>query len=93
MSEMEREKVEGEIERLRGLRKDLDRDWSHLKYYAIPMVLAGPAFFLWGAIASSLVVLGTASVLATAAYLIGVRRKEYEGEIELWQEQLGRLEE
>ena len=35
----------------------------------------------------------TRSVLATAAYLIGVRRKEYEGEIELWQEQLGRLEE
>ena len=88
----QRQKLVAEVKRLRGLRSDLDREWRQLRWAAIPSLLAVPAFFLWGPIGSSLVILAVASIVVTAAYLIGVRRKEYEGDIRIVQREIAILD-
>ncbi|MCB9599645.1 MAG: hypothetical protein H6722_06985 [Sandaracinus sp.] len=88
----QRERLVAEVARLRKLRKDLDREWRGLRWSAIPTLLAIPAFFLWGVIGSSLVILGVGSIVVTAAYLILVRRKEYEGDIRIVQREIAILD-
>ncbi len=88
----QRTRLVAEVKRLRGLRADLDREWRQLRWSVIPTVLAIPAFFVWGPIGSSLVILAVASIVVTAAYLILVRRKEYEGDIRIVQREIAILD-
>jgi hypothetical protein len=90
--EAQRERLVREVKRLRGLRADLDREWRNLRWSVIPMALAIPAFFMWGVIGSSLVILAVLSIVVTAAYLIGVRRREYEGDIRIVQREIAILD-
>ncbi len=85
-------KLVAEVKRLRGLRSDLDREWRQLRWAVAPSFLAAPAYFVWGPIGSALVALAVASVVVTAAYLIGVRRKEYEGDIRIVQREIAILD-
>lgn len=88
----QRTRLVAEVKRLRGLRADLDREWRQLRWSVIPTFLAIPAFFVWGPIGSSLVILAVASIVVTAAYLILVRRKEYEGDIRIVQREIAILD-
>lgn len=88
----QRTRLVAEVKRLRGLRADLDREWRQLRWSVIPTLLAIPAFFVWGPIGSSLVILAVASIVVTAAYLILVRRKEYEGDIRIVQREIAILD-
>ncbi|MBX3247405.1 MAG: hypothetical protein KF901_09500 [Myxococcales bacterium] len=74
-------RLEGEVSRLRGLRADLERDWRRLPWYMSPAVGGLPAFFVWGPFVSSTIVAGSVTLTMSAAYLIGVRRKEYDSDI------------
>lgn len=88
----QRERLVAEVKRLRGLRADLDREWRQLRWSVIPALLALPAFFFWGPIGSAMVILAVASIVVTAAYLILVRRKEYEGDIRIVQREIAILD-
>ena len=74
-------KLEAELVRLRGHLASLRSDWERLRYTPALLLLAVPAFLLAGPLFAALTVLLVLSLIATAAYLIGVRRREYAGEI------------
>lgn len=82
MSERER-LVSNEVARLQTMLGDLDRDWGYIRWSAALLPLGGVAYMVYGIFAFSIWILLVVSFLVTAAYLIGVRRKEYESEIEL----------
>ena len=84
-------KFEAEVRRLRGLRASLDVDRKRVRYMAILLPLAAPLGYVWGPLAASAVLLGTVALVATSVYLIEVRRREYAGEIELYERELDRL--
>ena len=88
----QREKFVAEIERLKRLRASLDQDWSRTRYLGIFLPLAVPAGYVWGPVAAGLVVGLVVSLVATTLYLIGVRQREYTGEIELYERDLKRLD-
>lgn len=75
-------RIEAEIERLEDVRQSLEREWTRLPWLLIAGVLAIPAFFIWGVGSAILVLLAVLSLYGTAAYLVGVRRRETQGEIE-----------
>ena len=72
--------VRREIERLKGLTVDLDRDWTRLRWAGvlIPGTLIVAAFSVQASVFYFLCVGG---FWATAYYLIAVRKREYRGEI------------
>lgn len=72
-----------EVKRLEGLMLDLDKDWSRIRWVAVLLPLAVVFFMIYGVLGASLWVLGVVSLLVTSAYLIGVRRREYQSEIGL----------
>ncbi|MEO0323556.1 MAG: hypothetical protein AAF447_11410 [Myxococcota bacterium] len=74
-------KLEAELARLRGHLAALKSDWERLRYTPALVLLAVPAFFVAGPLGAALTLLLVLSLIATAAYLIGVRRREYAGEI------------
>ena len=77
----ERQRLVDEVQRLHGLMGDLDREWRQLRRLLFGNLAAIPALVVWGPIAAALVVLGVTSIVITAAYLIGVHRREYQGEL------------
>ncbi len=74
-------KLEAELERLRTNLASLRRDWERLRYAPALMLLVVPAFAMAGPLAAAATALLVLSLIGTAAYLIGVRRREYAGEI------------
>ena len=75
------QRIKDEIKRLEGLMKDLDRDWSRLRWSGALLPLVGIVFMLWGAVVAMMYFLTVGGFWATSLYLIHVRRREYEGEI------------
>lgn len=75
-------KLEAELERLQVQLDSLERDWKRVPFLSSLLVLAIPAAIVWGALAAALVIVGVASLMGTAAYLISVRKNEYRGEME-----------
>ncbi|MAQ18094.1 MAG: hypothetical protein CMN30_25270 [Sandaracinus sp.] len=73
--------LEAELVRLEGLLGDLEKDWSRVPYAFALLILAVPAYLKWGFMGSSLTILTVVSFVATAYYLIGVRKAEYRGEM------------
>lgn len=73
--------VRREIERLKGLIVDLDRDWSRLRWAGLAMPLTLVVAFVFGIQASVFYFLCAGGFWATAYYLIAVRKREYHGEI------------
>ena len=90
-SNQRREKLQEELVRLERLQQDLARDWKRVPYAAALFVLAAPAFYLYGVMGSSLTILTVGSLVATAYYLIGVRRAEYRREAQDIRDELTRL--
>ena len=70
------ELIEAEIERLKGEAKTLERDWRRIPFLAAFFLLALPVNWIWGPTASFYAVLCVPCLVATAAYLIGVRKRE-----------------
>jgi hypothetical protein len=83
---------EREVERLRGSIEALDRDVKGSKHVLWFGLLAIPAGIFVGQVAAVVVILFTVSLLATALYLIGVRKREYHGLIVDCQRDLERAE-
>lgn len=77
----QRELMEQEIARLQELRDSLDEDWARVRWFVLGFPVAVVLGFVLGPVWFWLTALGTAAFLATSAYLIRVRRNEYEVEI------------
>lgn len=75
-------KRKAEVERLHREIASLDRDWARVPYLLFSLLLTIPAGLIWGWVAAQLVLICAVSLVGTAAYLIGVRRREYRGELE-----------
>ncbi len=86
------ELMEQEIERLQKLRDSLDDDWSRVRWFALGFLAAVVLGFALGAVWFWLTALGTAAFLATSAYLIRVRRNEYDVEIATVRRDLARMD-
>lgn len=67
--------LEGEVKRLEGELAILERQWDRKYWLAAFGLLAIPAAY-WGLAYSVIFVLCTPALIATQAYLIGVRRSE-----------------
>ena len=85
--------VEKEIERLHGEREVLARDWRQVPYLGLSIVLVGPFYWIWGPVVAFYTFLCVPSLVATAYYLIGVRRKETRQNIEELEAQVRRWDE
>ncbi|MEM1418812.1 MAG: hypothetical protein AAGH15_28210 [Myxococcota bacterium] len=75
------EKLEAELTRLRKNLADLRVDWERLRYAPAGLVLVVPGFLAAGPLGAIVALILVMSLVATAAYLIGVRRREYAQEI------------
>jgi cell division protein FtsL len=76
VSEKRRGLIEREVERLKGEQDILDRDWRRIPFLGGIVVLALPAYLIWGPIAAIYAVLFAPCLVITALYLVGVRRAE-----------------
>jgi hypothetical protein len=68
--------LEAEVTRLHGELRILDRQWSRKHLLAAFGILAIPAYFLFGGVVAAVVLVCTPALIATQAYLVGVRRLE-----------------
>ena len=68
--------LEAEVTRLTGELRMLDRQWSRKHLLAAFGVLTIPAYFLFGGLVATVVLICTPALIATQAYLVGVRRYE-----------------
>ena len=75
------ELIQNEIVRLDGLIEDLARDWRWLRWSAALLPLTGLVFLASSAGIAVLYFLTVGGFWLTSFYLIGVRRREYIGEI------------
>ena len=86
-----RDVLRKEETRLEGLLASLARDWNSAPKLLVLSVLAVPAGVafgaVWGAIVAALVV----SLAGTVLYLVGVRQKEYQHELDAVRKQLAAL--
>ena len=73
--------VRRELERLKGLIVDLDRDWSRLRWAGLLLPITAIVAFAVGFQAAVFYFLFVGGFWATAYYLIAVRKREYRGEI------------
>ena len=87
----QRQRLEAEILRLQELHDSLDSAWPRTRWFALGLPIAVVAGFVWGVLWFWLIAITTVSFLATAAYLIRVRRKEYANEIQLVRGDLRRM--
>lgn len=78
-----RDRLEAEIERLQNLHDSLDGAWPRIRWFALGLPLAIVAGVVVHVLWFWLIAITTLLFLGTAAYLIRVRRKEYENEIQL----------
>ncbi len=84
-------KLEAEVERLKVLLASLERDWRRIPWLLSTTLLTIPALILWGLGGGVLVLLGALLFAATAAYIVSVRRREYNGELRDVRRTLDRL--
>lgn len=68
--------LEAELIRLDGELAILNRQWSRKHLLAVFGLLAIPAYFLFGGLVAGVVLFCTPALIATQAYLVGVRRME-----------------
>lgn len=68
--------LEAEVTRLEGELRALDRHWARKHHLAVFALLAVPAYFLFGGVVATVIVLCTPALVATQAYLLAVRRVE-----------------
>lgn len=68
--------LEAEVTRLEGELRMLDRAWSRKHLLAAFGLFAIPAYFLFGGLVAGVVLFCTPALIATQAYLVGVRRYE-----------------
>ena len=54
----------------------LEREWRRIPYLFAVGALAVPVYFVWGPLVALAVLLATPCLVGTAAYLVGVRRRE-----------------
>jgi len=78
-----RELLEAEHERLTELRAELEKDWKRTRWLALLLPASFALFPLYGPTIALMGVFLVVGLIATALYLIGVRRKEYDGELEM----------
>lgn len=76
MVETRRDLIATEIERLKGLGEELERDWHRIPYLGAFVLSAGPAYWIWGPTAAIYAILCAPCLVGTALYLVGVRRSE-----------------
>ncbi len=80
--ETERERLlQAEQRRLRDLYADINSDWRQVRYLFGITLAAIPIGMRFGLAAGIIVLVLALSFVATAAYLIGVRREEYRASI------------
>ncbi|MEM9863516.1 MAG: hypothetical protein AAF938_18110 [Myxococcota bacterium] len=84
--------VRREIARLEELKDGLDTDWARIRWSGLLLPLTGVVFVLTDATIALFYFISVAGFWATGAYLIGVRRREYEGEIAELEINLAQLE-
>lgn len=68
--------MDAELTRLDEEGKALAREWRRIPWLFAFVVLAAPAYWIWGPLAALYAVLFTPCLVGTAAYLVGVRRRE-----------------
>lgn len=85
--------VEIEVARLREERDKLAREWKQVPYLGLSIVTVAPIYWIWGSIPAFYAILCVPSLVATAYYLIGVRRKENRENIAELERQLSGWEE
>ncbi|MCA9610298.1 MAG: hypothetical protein KC619_32105 [Myxococcales bacterium] len=68
--------MDAELARLAEEGKALDREWRRVPLLFAFVVTAAPAYWIWGPLAALYAVLFTPALVGTAAYLVGVRRRE-----------------
>ncbi len=88
----QRELMEQEITRLQELRDSLSEDWAKARWFALGFPVAIVLGFALGPLWFWLTTLGTAAFLGTSAYLIRVRRNEYDSEIATMRRDLSRVD-
>lgn len=88
----DRSKMEVEAERLEQELATLEREWTRVHHYGWIGVLALPAGIVWGPFAAGLALLTTMLLVATAAYLLYVRRKEARGDLEMLHEDMAEID-
>lgn len=88
----QRERLEEEIRRLRELHDSLDTAWPRVRWFALGLPLSVVAGLVLGVLWFWLIAITTVLFLATSAYLIRVRRKEYQNEIRLVHADIRRIE-
>lgn len=81
---------EAEVVRLREEGRLLERDWRRIPFLFGFVLLAAPAYWIWGPLASLYALLFVPCLLLTAVYLVGVRRRENDRQIEDFQGHLDR---
>ena len=91
MGETRRELMVAELKRLDEEVEALDREWRRVSLLFAFVVLAAPAYFIWGPLAAFYTVLFTPCLVVTAAYLVGVRKREAKDLREELQQQLTTL--
>lgn len=87
----QRELLEAEIIRLQDLRDSLDQEWPRVRWFALGVPVSAVLGFMFGVLWFWLGAVTTISFLATAAYLIRVRRKEYDNDLRLVRADLRRI--
>ncbi len=68
--------LEAEVTRLNGELALLERQWSRKHLLAVFGLFAIPAYFLFGGLVAAVVLFCTPALIATQAYLVGIRRME-----------------
>jgi hypothetical protein len=68
--------MDAELARLADEAKALEREWRRIPFLFAFGVLAAPVLFIWGPLAALYTLLFTPCLVGTAAYLVGVRRRE-----------------
>jgi fatty acid desaturase len=70
-----------EIERLKGQHAAIERDWQRTPKILVLALAAIPVGFIWGLMWAVVVFLSVVALVGTTAYLLVVRRHEYESEL------------
>jgi len=73
--------LEAEVVRLRELDGELRQAWRRVPYLFVSFVLVAPVYALLGLTAAFATALSVPALVATAAYLIGVRRSNNRNEM------------
>lgn len=85
------ERLETEVERLRGMVSALDKEYRRIPYLAAFIVAVPIVHAMWGPVYAFYALACVPCLIGTAYYLVGVRRYEAKSEIRDLEAQIDQL--